>query len=81
MHKAVARDRLRKAGWTEPQITMCLRIMAYDGARSHAGVAPVVRAFAERHEDPAEAATFEALAARLEDDPGQAEALWALRGL
>lgn len=81
MHKAVARDLLRKAGWSEAQITMCLRIMAYDGARSAAGVASVVRAFADRHEDPTEATTFGALAARVEADPAQAEALWALRGI
>lgn len=80
MHKAVARELLRKAGWTAPQLTMALRIIAYDGARTAAQVAPVVRAFADRCEDAAEAAAWRVLAARLADEPQQAEALWALRG-
>ncbi|MCA9515913.1 MAG: hypothetical protein KC635_13300 [Myxococcales bacterium] len=80
MHKAVARDLLKKAGWTEPQITMALRIIAYDGARSAAQIAPVVLAFADRSEDAGEAAVYRALAQRLTDDPREADALWALRG-
>lgn len=79
MHKAVARDVLRRAGWTEPQLVMALRIMAYDGARSAAGTADVIAAFAERSEDASEAAAWRGVVAKLRADPQQAEALWALR--
>ncbi|TNF37235.1 MAG: hypothetical protein EP329_03745 [Deltaproteobacteria bacterium] len=79
MHKAVARDLLRKAGWSEPQLVMALRIMAYDGARSATDTPEVIAAFAERSEDAGEKAAWRALAAKLSQDPQQAEALWALR--
>ena len=80
MNKAVARDLLRKAGWSEPQLVMALRIMAYDGARSAAGTAAVIAAFAERCEDSGEATAWRAIVAKLQADPQQADALWALRG-
>lgn len=79
MHKAVARDLLRKAGWGEPKITMALRILAYDGARNARGVAPVIAAFAERSDDPGEAGVWKATADQLAADPKLAEALFTLR--
>ena len=79
MHKAVARELLRKSGWTEPQITMALRIIAHDGARAVTQVASVLQGFAERCEEPPEGVAWRALAARVAADPREAEALWALR--
>lgn|GEM_PF-2259345 len=81
MHKAVARDLLRKAGWSEPQLVMALRIMAYDGARSPATTTEVIAAFAERCEDAAEGEAWRGIAAKIAEDPRQAEALWALRSM
>jgi hypothetical protein len=80
MHKAVARDALKKAGWGEPQIRMALRILAYDGARDARGVAPVIAAFAERSDDVTEAAVWRKAAEQLGADPRLAEALFTLRG-
>jgi len=79
MHKAVARDLLRRAGWTEAQLTMALRIMAYDGARRADQVADALAAFGGRSEDASEEAAWAALAERVRADPQQADALVALR--
>ena len=81
MHKAVARDLLRKAGWSGPKITMALRILAYDGARSASGVSAVIAAFADRSEDLGEAAVWRSAAKELSADPNLAEALFTLRGM
>ena len=80
MHKAVARDLLRKAGWTEPKIRMALRIIAYDGARNAAQVSAVLSAFAERSDEPSEAEAWRRAAAHLDREPALATALYALRG-
>lgn len=78
MHKAVARDHLRKAGWGEPQIRMALRIIAYDGARSPQQVPTVLKTFAERSDEPSEATLWQRAATQLTATPELAEALFAL---
>lgn len=79
MHQAVARDILRKGGWSAAEITMALRIMAYDGARSARQTPEVLAAFAARSRDAGERAAWEAVVARIRAAPEQAEALWTLR--
>ncbi len=79
MHQAVARDILRKGGWSQAEITMALRILAYDGARSALTTVTVIAAFAERADDASEQRAWRAIAARLEANPQQSEALWSLR--
>lgn len=80
MHKAVARDILRKAKWSEQQIRMGLRVLTFGGARSPSTVAATVRAYAEAREDEGERDAWRSVAEALEADPRQAEALWAMRG-
>jgi hypothetical protein len=81
MHKAVARDILRKAKWSEAQIRMSLRVLTFAGARSPQTVAAAVRGYAEGREDGGERASWLSVAEALEANPQQAEALWSLRGL
>ncbi len=69
-----------KASWSDAEIRMALRIMAYDGARNPETTRRVIDAFAERCDDPGEQAAWQAIVARLDADPRQSEALWALRG-